>query len=505
MFGFTAGAVKYVNPMSDDATLLRRYAEDRSEAAFTELVHRHLDLVYSAALRRTGGDPHRAADVTQQVFAALARNARKLSRHTVLQAWLHAATRNASLNLMISEQRRKARESEAAAPETGGPGGAEPTDWERIKPVLDGAIDELPGPDREAVVLRFLERREFSEVGLALRVSTDAARMRTGRALEKLRALLARRGITSSAAALGAVVTDQSLMSAPAGLASSVAAASVAGGAAAAGLAASLTPIMTTKTAATAIIGALLAFGAGAYIGRAGRAEAGAQPDPENPAQSRAIASLRQANAALQAEIDRVDAANIQLNSANEQLASANARLAAARAAPAAPSRNLSIGMTPRELKQSILNNLRQIDAARSQYKLENNGADPGNVEALVGDNGYIRRLQTVGGEDYSVLPMASGQILTVTTPDGTTVTYDPSGAATTQITDPMTDEERAQELMKNVGPAVQQALAAYRASNQGQNPASPEALTPYFANPQDAAAFAQARDALKAAHTPTH
>jgi RNA polymerase sigma factor (sigma-70 family) len=487
--------------MNDDATLLRRYAEDRSEAAFTELVHRHLDLVYSAALRRTGGDTHRAADVAQQVFGSLARNARKLSRHSVLPAWLHTATRNASLNLMISEQRRRARESEAAAPETGAPGAAESPDWERIKPILDGAIDELAGPDREAVVLRFLESREFSEIGLALRMSADAARMRTGRALEKLRALLARRGITSTAAALGAVVTSQSLVSAPAGLAPSVASASVGAGAAV-GLAASLTPIMTTKTAATAIIGALLAFGAGAYIGRGGRAESVPQPVPDNPAQARAIASLRQANAALQLDLDRVDAANIQLNSANAQLAATNAKLAAAKPAAAAPSRNLSIGVTPRELKQTILNNLRQIDAARSQYKLENN-ADPENVEALVGDNGYIRRLQTVGGEDYSGLSMASGQILTVTTPDGTTVTYDPSGAATTQITDPMTDEERAQEMMKNVGPAVQQALAAYRASNQGQSPASPEALTPYFANPQDAAAFAQAREALKAAHAP--
>src|SRR5580692_4660613 len=100
--------------MNDDATLLRRYAEDRSEAAFTELVKRHLDLVYSAALRRTGGDPHRAADVAQQVFGALARDARRLSRHSVLQAWLHTATRNASLNLMISEHRRKTRESMAA-------------------------------------------------------------------------------------------------------------------------------------------------------------------------------------------------------------------------------------------------------------------------------------------------------------------------------------------------------------------------------------------------------
>ena len=79
----------------DDAALLRHYAEEGSQPAFAEVVRRHVDLVYAAALRRTGGDAHRAADVSQQVFTALARHARKLSRHAVLGAWLHTATRNA--------------------------------------------------------------------------------------------------------------------------------------------------------------------------------------------------------------------------------------------------------------------------------------------------------------------------------------------------------------------------------------------------------------------------
>jgi RNA polymerase sigma factor (sigma-70 family) len=487
--------------MDNDATLLRRYAEDRSEAAFSELVRRHLDLVYGAALRRTGGDAHRAADVAQQVFGALARDARRLSRHAAIPAWLHTATRNAALNLMISEHRRKARESAAAEAAPEAPG--EPADWERLKPVLDEAIDELPGPDREAVVLRFLERREFSEIGMALRMSADAARMRTSRALEKLRALLERRGITSTAAALGAVVTNQTLLSAPPGLASAVAASSIAGGASGLGLGASLTTLMTIKAASVAIIVGLLAFGAGAYYERSSQASPGTQPSPDNPEQARTIASLRQANATLQSAVDRVDAANVQLNATLAQL---NAKLAAASAAPAAaaPRKNLSIGMTPRELKQSILNNLRQIAAAGAQYRLEN-GKDPESVDVLVGDASYIRRMHTVGGEDYSALPMGPGQLLTVTTPDGTSVTFDPSGAATTQITEPPSPEEAAQELMQAVGPAVNQAVIAYRAANQGQNPPNPEALTPYFANPQDAAAFAQAREAQKAARTPPH
>ena len=117
--------------MDDDAELLRRYAEEGSEAAFTELVHRRVDLVYSAALRRTGGDPHRAADVAQQVFTTLARDARKLLRHPVLAAWLHTATRNAALNLVISDVRRQARETAALALDPAGAAGGAYLDWDQ--------------------------------------------------------------------------------------------------------------------------------------------------------------------------------------------------------------------------------------------------------------------------------------------------------------------------------------------------------------------------------------
>jgi ABC-type transporter Mla subunit MlaD len=262
---------------------------------------------------------------------------------------------------------------------------------------------------------------------------------------------------------------------------------------------------MTTKTAATAIVSALLAFGVGAYFGH-GRAEAAVTPALENPVQTRTIASLHQTNEALQAELDRVDAANVQLNANIAQLkatAESGAKAAAAKAA-SGPPKNLSYGMTPRELKQGILNNLRQLAAARDQFKLENN-AYPESVETLVGDKGYIRRLSTVGGEDYSVLSLGDAGPMSVTTPDGTVVTYDPNGPGTT-VPDPPTEAEKAQDMMQKVGPAVGQAVAAYRTANQGQNPPNPDALTPYFTDPADAAAFAQARAAVAAAHAaPPH
>lgn len=208
--------------MFDDAELLRRYATDRSEDAFTELVQRHLSLVHQAALRRTNGQVQLAEEVAQSVFLKLAQNAAGLQQHAVLAGWLYVATRHAAATAMRTEQRRKAREQEAQAmneTSTPGVGGSE---WERLRPELDSVMDELGEADRDAILLRFFENRAYAEIGRRLRISEDAARMRVDRALDKLRALLGRRGIKSAAAALGGLLATQSAIAAPAGLAATV-------------------------------------------------------------------------------------------------------------------------------------------------------------------------------------------------------------------------------------------------------------------------------------------
>ncbi len=75
--------------MTPDCELLRRYVDARSEDAFGELVRRHLDLVYSTALRGVNGDAHLAEDVAQAVFTDLAHKARALSRRAALTGWLY--------------------------------------------------------------------------------------------------------------------------------------------------------------------------------------------------------------------------------------------------------------------------------------------------------------------------------------------------------------------------------------------------------------------------------
>src|SRR5580658_4874910 len=217
--------------MLDDQQLLRRYA-DGSEAAFTELVARHLPLVYSASLRQTGGDAHLAEDIAQQVFVDLARKAGSLPAGTVLAGWLHRATRFAVLQLRRAERRRQAREQESCAMNTPGPD-ADP-DWEQVRPWLDEALDQMNPLDRDALLLRFFEQRTLKEIGAALGSGEDAARKRVGRALDKLRELLVDRGVTTSVSALALAMTAKGIQSAPVTLAGTIAASSLAAGRAAA-------------------------------------------------------------------------------------------------------------------------------------------------------------------------------------------------------------------------------------------------------------------------------
>ncbi|MBC7365953.1 MAG: sigma-70 family RNA polymerase sigma factor [Undibacterium sp.] len=481
--------------MNDDAALLRCYVEEGSEPAFTALVRRHVDLVYGAALRRVGGDPHRAAEVAQQVFTTLAREARKLARHPQLAAWLHTATRNASLNLMISEQRRQARETAALALESVGGGiGASGPAWEQLQALLDAAIDELPETDRVAVVLRFLERRPFAEIGAALKVSEDAARVRTDRALDKLRTALVRRGITSTGAALGAIMAGQPLVAAPAGLGAALALESLAS--AGVGLAAgAAVTFMSTKLITTALLSALVAFSVGTYVGN--HRETSAQSAPqvhESSQQTQALAAMRRDNQRLTAEVSALQADVARLNAAAEADRAA-ATVAAQRIAAMAKAAAKSpiIGVPVWDLQGAVLNNLRQINAARKQYELEK-GHPAASLSELVGPKGMIRTVRTVGGENYADLSMVGTDVLSVTTPDGVNVIFDPTGATTTK---PEVPPEVAREM--KIQPSVLKAVDAYRMAHGGALPPNEAALVSYFATPQEGADFVEVVESRKA------
>ena len=215
----------------DDTALLAEYAATGSEQAFSELVTRHINLVHSAAFRQLR-DPILAQDVTQAVFVVLAQKARKISNKTVLSGWLFKTTRFAALAQMRAEAKWHRREQEAQMQNEIESSAAEET-WNEIAPQLDKALGTLKTKDREALLLRYFENKSMADVGRALNAREDAARMRVGRALEKLRKFFAKRGIASTTAVIAGMISANSVQAAPAGLASDVTAAAIHGPAAA--------------------------------------------------------------------------------------------------------------------------------------------------------------------------------------------------------------------------------------------------------------------------------
>jgi len=245
--------------MSADIELLRRYVKEGSESAFAEIVREHLNMVYGTALREMNGNGALAEDISQAVFTELARKAARLVGHPALAGWLYTTVRHLAANLRRSEQHRRCREEAAQnMNELLSDDSAQQT-WQQIRPVLDDALHELKESDREAVVLRFLEDRPLREVGVRLGINENAARMRVDRALEKLRGLLSRRGITSTVSGLTAALALGVLTQAPETLAATIVSTALASGAMAGSTTFSVMKLMSlTKVS---VIGALVVAG----------------------------------------------------------------------------------------------------------------------------------------------------------------------------------------------------------------------------------------------------
>ncbi|MGA2855199.1 MAG: sigma-70 family RNA polymerase sigma factor [Verrucomicrobiota bacterium] len=221
--------------MTSDLDLLRRFALENSQDAFSEIVRRHLNLVYSAALRQVRS-PQLAEEVAQSVFADLARVAGEISGTGVppvrsLTPWLYAVTRRTAIDAIRKESRRQLREQIAvemtnmnATADSGT--GISPV-WTDIEQHLDDAMAALDETDRSAILLRFFENKNLREVGAALGTSDDAAQKRVSRAVERLREFFSKRNVTIGASGLAVLISANAVQSAPIGLAATISAAAV--------------------------------------------------------------------------------------------------------------------------------------------------------------------------------------------------------------------------------------------------------------------------------------
>lgn len=191
-----------------DSQLLADFVRAQDQRAFTTLVQRHINLVYSVALRRTR-DAHLADDVTQAVFVILARKAPSLLGVAALSAWLHKTTRYAAMDAVKIRGRRHKYEQRAAEMRPGSYDPEMEMKWPRVAEFLDAAIDDLSETDRKAILLRYYENKSFAEVGAALGVAEEAARKRVSRATEKLRDWLAKRGTVTHTSLLATMLSTR--------------------------------------------------------------------------------------------------------------------------------------------------------------------------------------------------------------------------------------------------------------------------------------------------------
>ena len=208
-----------------DTELLREYVTSGSDNAFAALVSRYLGLIYSSALRQVR-DPSLAEEIAQAVFIILARKAHRLKPGTILSGWLFQTTRFAAADALKIRSRRQKYEQEATLMERSEADEA----WRQLTPFLDEAISILNPKDRNAILLRFFEKKSLREVGAALGLNEDAAQKCVSRALEKLRLFFGARNILFPAATLGALLLSQAAGATPADIALKVAAAASAKG-----------------------------------------------------------------------------------------------------------------------------------------------------------------------------------------------------------------------------------------------------------------------------------
>jgi RNA polymerase sigma factor (sigma-70 family) len=187
-----------------DGELLTVFLDTREEAAFAALVHRHGPMVWGVC-RRHLLHHQDAEDAFQATFLVLVRKARCITPRDMVANWLYGVAHQTALKARATMARRRVREKLGiGTPEPA----VEDQLFEDLQPLLDQELRRLPEKLRAAVVLCDLEGKTRKEAARHMRVpeGTVASRLATARSMLAKR--LARRGLTATTAAVGAMLSQ---------------------------------------------------------------------------------------------------------------------------------------------------------------------------------------------------------------------------------------------------------------------------------------------------------
>jgi len=193
----------------EDGQLLRRFIEQKDEAAFEAIVRRHGPMVLGVC-RRTLANSQDADDAFQVTFLVLVRKAASIVPRDVVGNWLYGVAYNVARKARALRGKRQSREKQMEhMPETPAPAA---DDLHDLQTLFDRELSRLPRKYRVPLVLCGLEGRTNKEAAQELGWPEGTVSGRLTRARQLLAKRLARQGLPLSTAVTTVLVSEQAVL-----------------------------------------------------------------------------------------------------------------------------------------------------------------------------------------------------------------------------------------------------------------------------------------------------